>query len=84
VGSIVVFSRGPKFGHVGFVTGRTKAGNLAVLGGNQSNQVNVKAFTRDRVLGFRWPEDEALPEADSFWDLPLVTLRSENVSKNEA
>jgi uncharacterized protein (TIGR02594 family) len=63
VGAIVVFGRpgGGHLGHVGFVTGRDPAGNLLVLGGNQGDAVNVAAFPRSRVLGYRWPEPVPLP-----------------------
>ena len=53
-GCVVVFSRDGG-GHVGFVVGQDKAGNLLVLGGNQGDAVNVKAFQRSRVTGYRWP-----------------------------
>lgn len=55
-GCIVVFTR-TGGGHVGFVVGKTESGNLLVLGGNQSDAVNIKAFTLDRVTGYRWPDD---------------------------
>jgi uncharacterized protein (TIGR02594 family) len=55
-GCIVVFSRDGG-GHVGFVVGQDSAGRLLVLGGNQGDQVSVKAFPRDRVTGYRWPVD---------------------------
>lgn len=73
-GCIVVFWRGSKTGtagHVGFLLGVDKRGNLMVLGGNQSNAVNVKPFSKDRVLGYRWPgtapreERYKLPVLDS-------------------
>lgn len=54
VGSIVVFTRDGG-GHVGFVVGKTASGQLLVLGGNQGNEVNVRAFPLDRVSGYRWP-----------------------------
>lgn len=54
VGCIVVFQRDGG-GHVGFVVGKDANGNLLVLGGNQGDAVNIKAFTRDRVVGYRWP-----------------------------
>lgn len=60
VGCIVVFTRDGG-GHVGFVVGRDAAGNLLVLGGNQSDAVNVKAFGRDRVVGYRWPASVPVP-----------------------
>ncbi len=55
VGCIVVFTR-QGGGHVGFVAGQDRAGNLMVLGGNQSDAVNIKAFPKTRVTGYRWPE----------------------------
>jgi uncharacterized protein (TIGR02594 family) len=59
-GCIVVFTR-EGGGHVGFVTGMDHAGRLLVLGGNQGNEVNVRAFTRDRVTGYRWPSAVPVP-----------------------
>jgi uncharacterized protein (TIGR02594 family) len=59
-GCIVVFSRDGG-GHVGFVVGMDKGGNLLVLGGNQGDQVSVKAFPTDRVAGYRWPVDVPIP-----------------------
>ena len=44
-GCIVVFTR-QGGGHVGFVVGVDKAGNLMVLGGNQGDAVNIKAVRR--------------------------------------
>ena len=69
VGCIVVFSR-TGGGHVGFVVGRTASGDLMVLGGNQSDAVNISSFSTDRVKGYRWPVNEALP-ADKT--LPILT-----------
>lgn len=77
-GCIVVFSRDGG-GHVGFVVGQDKVGNLMVLGGNQGDAVNVKAFQRSRVTAYRWPL--GLP-ADVGAPLPL--LASAELSMNEA
>ena len=57
VGCIAVFKRGadPHAGHVGFVTGWT-ATHILLLGGNQANAVNVRAYPRSDLLGLRWPE----------------------------
>lgn len=55
-GCIVVFSRDGG-GHVGFVVGQETHGNLLVLGGNQGDEVCVKAFSPSRVVGYRWPVD---------------------------
>lgn len=54
VGCVVVFSRDGG-GHVGFVVGQDAKGCLLVLGGNQGDDVNVRTFARDRVVGYRWP-----------------------------
>lgn len=53
-GCLAVFSR-KGGGHVGFVVGKDKAGNIMVLGGNQSNAVNIKPFSPSRVTGYYWP-----------------------------
>lgn len=57
---VVVFTRDGG-GHVGFVVGQDSVGNLLVLGGNQSDAVNVRAFPRARVSGYRWPDGVPLP-----------------------
>ncbi|MEB5748673.1 TIGR02594 family protein [Leclercia adecarboxylata] len=54
LGCIVVFER-EGGGHVGFVVGKAPNGDLMVLGGNQSDAVNIHAFPRFRVTGYRWP-----------------------------
>jgi uncharacterized protein (TIGR02594 family) len=61
LGCVAVFERGPAAGHVGFVVGRTYAGDLLILGGNQGNRVSVAAFPRWRAIGYRWPPAEPLP-----------------------
>jgi uncharacterized protein (TIGR02594 family) len=82
-GCIVVFWRGSRngwAGHVGFVVGRDRFGNLMVLGGNQGDAVNIKPFSVDRVLGYRWPS--IWPTAKRF-KLPLLESNGQ-VSTNEA
>lgn len=39
-------------GHVGFFAG-FQGGNLLILGGNQSNGVQIDSFPRERLLGIR-------------------------------
>lgn len=83
VGSIVVFWRGSPdgwSGHVGFVAGKDKNGNLMVLGGNQGNAVSIVPFDRKRVLGYRWP-DKA-PDVPDY-SLPVITSDGK-LSTNEA
>ena len=74
---IVVFTRDGG-GHVGFVVGQDSVGNLLVLGGNQSDAVNVRAFPRARVSGYRWPDGVPLP----IGALPVLTPAQ--FSKSEA
>ena len=61
VGCVVVFSR-EGGGHVGFCVGQDSASNLLILGGNQSDEVNIRAFPRTRVTGYRWPSGVLLTE----------------------
>lgn len=83
VGAVVVFWRGAPqaaTGHVGFVVGQDRVGNLMVLGGNQGDAVSIRPFARNRVLGYRWPG--VAPYAERF-RLPVLT--SDGVlSVNEA
>lgn len=84
-GCVVVFWRGnPKgaSGHVGFVVGRDRRGNLMVLGGNQSDQVNIMPFDKSRVLGYRWCGTQDLPATGRF-ALPVLKNNG-RVSTNEA
>ena len=81
-GCVVVFKRGSG-GHVGFVVGKDKRGNLMVLGGNQGDAVNVKPFAKDRVLGYRWPPGEPLPDKTGMSTLEVVST-TDPVSTNEA
>ncbi|WP_051919473.1 TIGR02594 family protein [Basilea psittacipulmonis] len=46
-------------GHVGFVVGEDKKGNLLILGGNQNDQVKVSAFSKDRVVAYVFPKHES-------------------------
>jgi len=79
VGAIVVFSRDGG-GHVGFVVGLDKYGNLMVLGGNQGDCVRISAFSFDRVVGYRWPSKWPKPER---YRLPILNGDG-TLSKNEA
>lgn len=78
-GCIVVFTR-QGGGHVGFVVGVDKAGNLMVLGGNQGDAVNIKPFAVSRAAGYRWPS--AYPSAGRF-NLPVLDSDGK-LSENEA
>lgn len=81
-GCVVVFSRPGNAwsGHVGFVTGRDEQGRLMVLGGNQGDAVSELPFDRTRVLGYRWPAGEPLPD----WQPLPVYARAGAASRDEA
>lgn len=55
-GAILVFDR-KGGGHVGFYVGED-AGFYYVLGGNQSNAVNVMKLGKSRIVASRWPRGE--------------------------
>lgn len=78
-GCVVVFER-QGGGHVGFVLGRTNLNELVVIGGNQSNSVNIAKFNQDRVFGYYWPRDFSQP-LDTI--LPVLTVVG-GLSTNEA
>lgn len=83
VGAIVVFWRGKRSGwsgHVGFVVGKDRYGNLMVVGGNQGDMVKISPFDTNRVLGYIWPGTK--PYASRF-DLPIIDSNGK-VSTNEA
>lgn len=77
-GCVVVFTR-EGGGHVGFVVGQDFAGRLLVLGGNQGDAVNIRAFDRSRATAYRWPMGV---RADV--GMPLPTLATAEISRNEA
>ena len=56
-GCVVVFwreSRTSWKGHVAFLD-RIEGDRVFVLGGNQSDAVNVSSYPLEQVLGYRWP-----------------------------
>lgn len=84
-GCVVVFWRGsPKSasGHVGFCVGQDKAGNLMILGGNQADAVNIKPFSKNRVIAYRWCGTQPNP-APHRYTLPILASDG-RVSSNEA
>lgn len=54
IGSIAVKSRNGG-GHVCFVVGKDKNGNLYCIGGNQSDEVNIRLYPRGSFIDFRVP-----------------------------
>ena len=59
VGAVAVFER-KGGGHVGFVDSVNADGSLNILGGNQGDAVNVRLFTRERLVALRWPKGRAM------------------------
>ena len=53
-GCVMVFSRSGG-GHVGFYMSEDSS-NYHILGGNQSNMVNVTKVAKSRFIGARWPK----------------------------
>ena len=79
VGCVVTFTRDGG-GHVAFVVGQDKSGNLICLGGNQGDEVNYRAFQKSRVTAYRWPEGYTKPPASAT----LPVLDPVALSKGEA
>lgn len=74
LGAIAVFER-KGGGHVGFVSSINADGSLNILGGNQGDEVNVRRFTRDRLIALRWPTGHALAAA-----APLAAAAAANTT----
>lgn len=62
-GCILVFSRGPKSGHVGLYSGEDKT-HYYVLGGNQSNSISISRVAKSRLIASRWPKTVPLGAVD--------------------
>lgn len=80
-GAVLVFWRGSKsgpFGHVGFYRSEDKDA-YHVLGGNQSDMVNVCRIAKDRLLGARWPSTAAAVRGEK-----VTAKGSGALSHNEA
>jgi uncharacterized protein (TIGR02594 family) len=63
-GCVVVLWRGSRegvLGHVGFFVGMQDQ-NLLLLGGNQGNEVSIRPYPKQRVLGLRWLLGFPLPD----------------------
>lgn len=76
VGAILVFAR-QGGGHVGFYAGEDTT-YYYVLGGNQSNSVNVAKIAKNRCIAIRWPHGVPVIGGPKW-----VNLKAE-VSRNEA
>ena len=80
-GAVLVFWRGKRDGwqgHVGFYEGEDDD-HFMVLGGNQSDAVNVAPLRKDRLLQARWPRTARLLTSGK-----VQMARLDPVSTNEA
>lgn len=75
-GAILVFAR-EGGGHVGFYAGEDKF-YFHVLGGNQSNAVNIMKIAKARCVAIRWPAGVPVTGGRIYLD------RKAPVSENEA
>ena len=79
-GAVLVFWRKAPdsgLGHVGFYFAEDEA-SFHVLGGNQSNMVNVARLRKDRLLAARWPITALAPEGT-----PVTAAAGGAISTNE-
>lgn len=77
VGAIMVFSRSGG-GHVGFYVGEDDDA-FHILGGNQSDMVNVARVAKARHVATRWPKDFPLSTSGR-----VILSSSKPLSRNEA
>jgi uncharacterized protein (TIGR02594 family) len=80
-GAVLVFWRGSKsgtLGHVGFYQGEDGEA-FHVLGGNQSDMVNLTRVGKDRLLDARWPHSAA-----SLRGAKVIAVGQGPLSHNEA
>lgn len=59
VGAIGVIRWSANSGHVGIVAG-IDGQKVHLLGGNQSNAINVSSFDRSKFIAFRWPKTHSV------------------------
>lgn len=81
LGAVIVFWRVKKSGwkgHVGLYHSED-ADTFHILGGNQSNSVNIARISKDRLLEARWPATALDPEGEV-----VIAAVDGDVSENEA
>lgn len=76
-GAIMIFGRDGG-GHVGFYVSEDQD-SYHILGGNQSNMVNLTRIAKNRLKGIRWPTGFELPTQG-----PVLATFNGALSKNEA
>lgn len=78
LGAVAVLSR-PGGHHVGFYVGEGPDGRVRLLGGNQGDMVKESWFDPARVIAWRWPAEDALPQGGAV----LVAADGQPASANE-
>lgn len=71
IGDLVILWRKEKngpYGHIGFYINEVN-GFIYILGGNQSNMVNISAYHKNRLLGYRRLRKKRLGAEGEFWDI---------------
>lgn len=63
---VVLWRKSPtsQLGHVGVFMGFNEHGDVLILGGNQSNSVNISSYPIERVIGYYWPVGAGKPWVD--------------------
>ena len=74
VGCITVIgsSRGPASGHVFFYTAENGI-NFQAFGGNQDDAVNIRQYSKKKLVGHYWPKGVSKPSAP--FDKPVKLAR---------
>ncbi|GLQ26148.1 TIGR02594 family protein [Sulfitobacter pacificus] len=74
----------PGSGHMTFVAGRDRNGDIMGLGGNQGNMVSINPYDPwARNAQYHWPEGSAPPHVTGLKTLPLITSAGSKLT-NEA
>lgn len=81
-GAVMVFTR-EGGGHVAFLDSITASGDYKVLGGNQSDAVNIATQKASSFLGARWPDGFPLPAHDPS-AMPMIEQGDEGPAVSEA
>lgn len=76
-GAVMIFVR-PGGGHIGFYLSEDKE-SYHILGGNQSDMVNVTRVEKSRLKGIRWPKEVSKPTTG-----PVTATFKGPLSTNEA
>jgi uncharacterized protein (TIGR02594 family) len=77
VGAVGVIDHGNGTGHVGIVVGQDDRGDIILLGGNQDNTVEYKAYPLEDFSSFQYPPGY-FPLPQDF-TLPTINAAQANI-----